>query len=222
MRRIVNRESRIADQGRRFSAKRRGMTLIEIVIVVVILGVTMAVAIPNMTGVNRKNKLNATARELIALAKAARAEAVFGERTTELILDLEKHEFWLDLRRPDPNEGRTGTITGGGRNSKKQAARSMLEEKHTMPSGISFGEATALDQNILKGKLIAIDFYPDGTASPTIFSIQNDRKQSITIEILKANGMAEMTPGTVEQKQAAIEEAAMSAPLPPMGGVGGF
>lgn len=198
------------------------MTLMEIMIVVVILGITMAVALPNMAGVNRKNKLRASAREIVALSKAARAEAVFGERTTELILDLEKHEYWLDLRRPS-EEQKTGTRTGGGRGGKsKKPTTSRLEEKRALASKITFLDVLAMDQNILKDKLIAIDFYPDGSASPTLFSLKNDKDQEITIEVLRATGQVEMTPGSVQAKQAAIEEATASVPVPPRGGAGGF
>lgn len=200
---------------------RRGMTLIEIMFVVVILGVTMAVALPNMTGVNRKNKLRAAAREIVALSKAARAEAVFGERTTELILDLEKHEFWIDLRRPT-DEQKTGSRTGG-KGVNKKPTKSMLEEKRALSRPqVQFADVMALDQNILKDKMVAIDFYPDGSASPTLFSLQNDRGQAITIEVLKATGQVEMTPGSVQEKQAAIEEAAANVPMPPTGGAGAF
>ncbi len=193
---------------------RRGMTMIEIMIVVVILGVMAMVAVPQMSGMNRKNKLRAAARQIVALTKAARAEAVFGERTTELVLDVKKQRYWLDLRKPK-EEKKTGTRTSAKKGTRDKNAKSMLEEVHELKDGITIKEVNAYDENILKDSLIAVDFHPDGTASPTMLSLHNEQGQAITIQILRASGTAEVTPGTMEQKQAAIEATAQQAAPPP-------
>jgi type IV fimbrial biogenesis protein FimT len=55
---------------------RPGFTLIEILVVVIILGVVLALAVPSFTGAVNGSRLAGTANELLASLKQARAEAV--------------------------------------------------------------------------------------------------------------------------------------------------
>jgi Tfp pilus assembly protein FimT len=160
--------------------------------VVTILAVMMGLTFPTMKAMNEKNKLRATARELIALIKYARAEAVFGERTTEVFLDLEKRQFWLNLREPDPK-------TGEYRPNQK---KTQLEQKRELNQDIWFDEVTTYDTNIIKDKLIAIDFFADGSASPAFVTVANRKGAKLTIEVIKSTGLTEITPGSIEDKKA--------------------
>ncbi len=190
---------------------RSGFTLIEIVIATVILGLLMTVAMPAMRGMNEKNKLRAEAREMVALMKMARTEAVFNERTTQIFLDIEKREFWLDLREP----------TKKGEKRDKDD-RKIVEQKRQLDGKIWFEETLVYEQNILKGKIIAIDFYPDGSASPSLITLANPLANGgegarLTLELLKSTGQIELTPGTIAEKQ---DAASGTQPMVP-GSAGG-
>jgi prepilin-type N-terminal cleavage/methylation domain-containing protein len=174
-----------------------GFTLIEIVVVVIIIAVMFAVALPSLRGMNEQNQLRSSSRELVSLMKYARSEAVFGERMTEVFLDTSKRLYWLDLRTPDP---KTGEYSPG----KKKTSN--FEQKHELGKGLYFDEANTIEDNILKDSIIAIDFYPDGSASPAIFTISNDKNVKTTLEVIKSTGLVEITPGTIEDKQAKEEE----------------
>lgn len=196
------------------NGSRRGFTLMEIVIATVILGLLMAVAMPAMKGMNEKNKLRSDARELVSLIKLARTEAVFNERTTQIFLDLEKGQFWLDLREPTEKGERRG------KNDRK-----IVEQVRDLEPKIWFEETQVVQQNILKDNVIAIDFYPDGSASPTFITLANTSVRGgegdgegarMTIEVLKSTGQVELTPGTIAGKQ---EAALNSQPVTP-GGAG--
>lgn len=175
---------------------RRAMTLLEILVVMTVMAILMAIAFPSMRGMNEHNKLRATARELVALTKYARSEAVFGERRTQIFLDVAKQEFWLDLRTPDPKTGEYRT----GKN------KTQFEQRRTLNKDIWFAEVTTLDRNVIKDKLIALDFFPDGTASPAMVTLMNKAKKQMTVEVLKGSGMAEVTPGSIADKRERAEE----------------
>jgi prepilin-type N-terminal cleavage/methylation domain-containing protein len=123
--------------GRR--AARRAMTLLELLTVITIMSVLMGVTFPTLRAFNEKNKLRATVREIVALMKYARTEAVFGQRTTEVFFDLDKRQFWVDLREPDP---RTGEYNP--KHKKRQ-----LEEKRSLNQDLWFDEVTTYDDNII-------------------------------------------------------------------------
>lgn len=176
----------------------RGFTLVEIMIVVIIVAVMFAVALPSLRGVNDNNRLRASVRELTNLMKYARTEAVFSGRTTEVFLDTEHHEFWLDLRRPVE------------RGSEKK--KGSMERRRGLEKKVAFDAINAVEQNILKKGIIAVDFYPDGTASPTLISLKNDRETRYTVEVIRSTGQIEISKTDLDT--VADRLASESYPLP--------
>ncbi|MGC8740135.1 MAG: pilus assembly FimT family protein [Candidatus Sumerlaeaceae bacterium] len=186
------------DQRGTGARSQRAMTLLELLTVMTILTVLMGVAFPTLRAFNEKNKLRATVREIVALMKYARAEAVFGQRTTEVFFDLDKRQFWVDLREPD-------TKTGDYNPKRK---KHQLEGKRTLNQDLWFDEVTTYDDNIINDKIVAVDFYPDGSSSPLLLTVANRAGAKLTIEVLKSTGRTEVTPGTIADKRAAHAEAA--------------
>jgi len=180
----------------------RGMTMLEILTVVTVLAVLLGLSFPMMRSMNDSNKLRATAREIIALMKYARAESVMGQRMTEVFVDLEKRQFWLDLREPDP---KTGVYKTGGK-------KSQMEHKRTLNDDIWFDEANANEANLVRDKMVVVDFFPDGTASPTFLTLTNNRGSKTTIEVVKSTGLTEVTAGSIADKRAT--QVALATPPP--------
>lgn len=187
--------ARQASTGRgRLGYKRlRAMTLLELLTVITILTVLMGVTFPTLRSFNEKNKLRATVREIVALLKYARSEAVMSQRTTEVFFDLEKRQYWLDLREPDPKTGEVRT----------QRKKRQLEEKRSLHPDIWFDEVTSYEDNIIDDKIVAVDFYPDGSASPLLLTVANRSGAKLTIEVVKSTGRTEVTPGTIREKREA-------------------
>ncbi len=190
---------------------RRGFTLMEIIVVVIIIAIMFGVALPSLRGMRDNNRLRSTVRENMSLMKYARSEAVFNSRTTQVFLDVEKGEFWLDLRTPDEKTGRYNP----------KAPKTTMERKRKLEKNVFITEVNAMDNNILEnGKIIAIDFFPDGTASPTLITYQMEKKgddgeeaaTEYTIEVLKSTGLVEMNEGDLEKTQTAKSE--RTYPLP--------
>lgn len=184
-------------------SRQRAFTLAEIMVVVVIISVITAVSLPSLRGMAKNNRLRTSVRELMSLMKYARSEAVFNGRTTEVFLDTANREFWLDLRTPDPKTGKYDP----------RAPKASMERKRTLENEVFFASVNALNDNIIDGKIIAIDFFPDGTASPVMISLANAQDVSYTIEVLKSTGLVEMNKGDLET--VAEEKGQLSYPLPP-------
>ena len=172
-------------------SRRRGMTMIEIMVVVTVLAVLMGLSFPAMRGVNEKNKLRAAALDLVGLMKLARVRAVMDQHDTNVFLDLDKRQYWVDFRQSE---------TGSG-GSKKKGSLTQVERRRQLDASIWFEEVTAYDRNLVTDKLVAIDFFPDGSASPTLLTLINKQGKRLTVDLKKASGMAEVSNGTIAEKR---------------------
>ena len=74
-----------------------GFSLIEIIIVIVILGVISALAIPAMNGLTPKYRLRAAARILAGQINEVRSNAGVTAKTYHLHYDLKENQAWIIL-----------------------------------------------------------------------------------------------------------------------------
>jgi len=65
----------------------RGFTLIEVMMVVAVLGIMLALAVPSFTAMGNRNKLSSSANDLIIALLSARSEAVKRECEVQLSRD---------------------------------------------------------------------------------------------------------------------------------------
>ncbi len=169
---------------------------------VIIVAIMFAVMLPSIRSTAEGNRLRSSVRQVTTLMKYARTEAVFNGRTTQLFLDTEKHQFWMDLRTPDEKTGRYDP----------KKPKSNMERKRELDTRVRFESINAAPENILD-EIVAFDFFPDGSASPGLVSFTNGSPTLYTLEILKSTGMVELTKADLETVQAKSKETAH--PLPP-------
>ena len=135
-----------------------GFTLLELLIVLAILGLTITLAVPlfarAMPGVEAK----AAARDVAAMLRAAHSQAIAGNREVTVAVDLER---------------RTVELAG---------ARSQ-----TIAAGIGIGLYTAAEELIDKGAG-RIRFYPDGTSTGgRVRFSAGDRKYDVIVDWISGN-----------------------------------
>jgi general secretion pathway protein H len=139
------------------SSKRRsrGLTLLEILVVLALMAVIAAVAVPMFTGVSN-TELRGAAREIAAGLRYARSEALAGKRETVVVYDLERRVFRVDR---DPRE-------------------------HSLPRGIEMKLTGALT-DIANEHVGAIRFFPDGGSNGGRVTVAaGERKYDVDIDWL--------------------------------------
>ena len=110
-----------------------GVTLIELLIVLMIIGFASAIVIPILSGGVSNSELRSAARQLASGLRMARSEAVSQRRETFLVIDLAGRRFKVDRETTE----------------------------HPLPRDVELKLFTA-QRDLIDDKVGSIRFFPDG------------------------------------------------------------
>jgi len=134
----------------------RGMSLIELLVVLMLMSLVAAMAVPFLSGGVSGTELKGAAREVAAGLRFARSGAVASRQETRLVLDLEHRTFRID-----------------------RDAR-----LHTLPKLVDLKLFTA-QSDLVDEKTGAIRFYPDGGSNGGRITIAaGERKYEVDVDWL--------------------------------------
>ncbi|MBN1517386.1 GspH/FimT family pseudopilin [Candidatus Sumerlaeota bacterium] len=199
----------------------RGMTMIEIVVVVVILGMLLAVAAPSMKHMLHRGQLRGEARNLVSLLKYARNEAVSRNQLVELHFDLREHVYRLDLmldgipanvreedemrveseerviELPSNDVQFTAVVTYEMERNRRYKEQDPYLKKRNRRSSSRDDEDDA--------DIVTLRFYPRGTATGASIVLQSvkenrDEEKFMTVELYSTTGRVEVHNGKPDVK----------------------
>jgi prepilin-type N-terminal cleavage/methylation domain-containing protein len=174
---------------------RRGVSFLEILVVLLILSMLMAISIPVMKGTFGRNKLAAAAREIAVLARFARQQAVLRGHDTHLVLEEEENRYYLRLT-PEKKNRR-------GSRSSVRAPKENMEETHDLDASrgrIQFvGIATAYETGRREKEKI-VEFHRNGSATPATIVVADEMDRVYTIYVTGATGGVRVEVGAPEEK----------------------
>jgi Tfp pilus assembly protein FimT len=159
----------------------RGVTFMEIMIVLLILAVFSVVAIPNMKGFHRQGKLAAAAREFALLARYARQQAVLRNHTTEILIDPEKGVYRF-VAEPDEEKSYRSSRN---EHSEMEQTRSL---GGTQKAPIFFKLVQSATDLSDRGGSVRLLFYKNGSASAATVAVANSSGEATTIAIAGSTG----------------------------------
>ena len=145
-----------------------GFTLIEIMLVLVITGIVLALAVPNLSKGYSGFELNKTADDLLDLSRWAQAMAIGQERVYALSLAGDHGSYKLVRAKSDNSSGGQDSF---------EALQGSLGRQHLIP------DAVRLDTGVDR-----IEFYPDGTIDPAVIQLAS-HDQHIELSSGQVRGM---------------------------------
>lgn len=171
---------------------RHAFTLIEIMVVVAIIAVLSAMAVPSLMGSYRKAELADQTQQLYDAARYTQRMAVVKQRTLRLVLVLQDPEhdgrssYHIELASTDLDEPEAYTKANGG--SVKPTV--FPETLRLLDVKLGNGEAEWSDT-------LAVRFFADGSADGAVIQLGDDQRvRSIVIDA--ATGRVESVPRRVE------------------------
>lgn len=157
----------------------KGVTLLEVMIITVMIGITSTLAIPRFGQVIDKLRLKTEARDIISSLRLARSDAVSQRYQFGVHFDLRRNQYVLFKDSDNPSAF-----------TYNMALDSVMATK-TLPQSVNFGSSSFSNNVVI--------FKPDGSASSSgaveLYSSE-DYNGSFTIDVLGSTGRVKLLSGS--------------------------
>lgn len=164
---------------------RRGLTFVEVLLVIVIMLVLLTVALPNMSGPRDRMALRSATRDLATGGMLARQMAISYGEATYLVVDPESNQWYLQLS-PDAEavaEQRRRTHRRARRASDAEGHATTAEEQvRDLPVRVEFVTIMRDGEEVLDRGEVRMTFHPNGMTDGLSIEVRNGRGDSATVE----------------------------------------
>ncbi len=147
-------------------ASRSGFTLVETMVVVVLLGLLLAMAIPNFADSNRRRRTEGAANDLSTCLQLARQRTVASRIPFRVVLDPGARTFWTERSETDSTWVRDP------------------DEEHALPNGVTWTPEAGGDQGN-----VDIEFEGRGTIraedAPFTVVFTNAREDTFLLSLVR-------------------------------------
>jgi len=158
-----------------FQRSKDGFTLIEVLLVMLIVGLITAVAVPSMREMFSDVGIESAARDIATTLRYAHERAILDGKRYRMRLDLDADTYWLEAQE---KRGKAA--------DRLVAVEDNLIQKKVMPTDVGIERVAATVKRRRKGEEY-IEFHPDGTSESGSIYISEKRGRSFLVTVEKLN-----------------------------------
>lgn len=155
--------------------KARGFSLLELIIVLFIMGVSIALISPSLSRFSKSVEIKATAQKVSSLLRNSRSEAVNRGEICQIFFDLRSGAVSLQTIRPEELETEETKEKKGSSRTFSIPDRIRIREMKTAPSRYP-------------SELPAIEFYPNGGSNGGSFLLEGEDQRQYRIQVHSITG----------------------------------
>jgi len=158
----------------------RGFSLIELIIVLVVIGLSVSLVVPSFSRFSKTIELKGAARKISAILRYCRSEAVNKGQTYQIIFDSDLRE--VRVQKTEPSEEKEEELKREGK-----AVRQMYH----LPGGINVKEMDIASPQYASD-YPTIEFYPNGGSNGGSFLLNSEERGGYRIKVHFLTGMVKI------------------------------
>jgi general secretion pathway protein H len=159
--------------------RNRGFSLIEMVIVLVLLGLSIALVTPSLSRFSKRIELKTSAQKVSGILRFSRSESVQKGRVFQVLFD------------PDLRMVRVRALEGDSPEKEGKEELQIQEKRYVLPSGIQMGEVQ-IPSPEFPSDLPTIEFYPHGGSNGGTIVLEMQDQKGYRIKVRFLTGMVEI------------------------------
>ncbi len=159
--------------------RNRGFSLIEMVIVLVLVGLSVALVTPSLSRFSKRVELKTSAQKVSGILRFFRNESVQKGRVFQVLFDPDLKMVRIRALEPDGQEKE------GKEEPKDQ------EKRYVLPSGIQMGEVKIRSPEF-PSDLPTIEFYPHGGSNGGTIVLERQDQKGYRIKVHFLTGIVEI------------------------------
>lgn len=157
------------------SNKRAGFTLIELVVVLIVVGISLGLVLPQVGGFLYRDDMKTCVRKLARTIDHARSRAIVTGTIWAVIFDFTGNAFWAaPVQYERTSEDAEPVLKYGA-----------PEEKNTLPDEVHFTTIQVWDQEPMDHDQAVIRILPRGLTEPALITLEDkaqERKVSLQLQ----------------------------------------
>jgi prepilin-type N-terminal cleavage/methylation domain-containing protein len=142
----------------------RGFTLLELMVVMLLISIVLAIALPKFGGGAFQDPVKKLSRWMINTVKTLRSAAIQKQKTQGLVIDLSNRRMWL--------------VNDAMDEEAMQAAAS--NKARTLPDAIRYMDVQFPQQERITTGTAEIRFYPAGYSDQVLIHLETDDDEKVT------------------------------------------
>jgi prepilin-type N-terminal cleavage/methylation domain-containing protein len=146
----------------------QGFTLIELMVVMLLISIILAVAIPRFEGGWMQDPIKKVSRKMISTVRNVRSKTVQTQKQHALIVDFDAQQLYVIVETTDP-EATPGSTTATGK-FKLPESITLVDVQYPNSEPVSTGSAS-------------IRFYPAGYSDYALIRMENSSEERFTFVI---------------------------------------